>query len=172
MSVGSVVTTTEEGLTESGMCESLSGCWACTVFLSREVSVLGHVCCIKVPTKEVGHEHEHREHAVHAGCMQWIITHFILSFDFEFLFIKLSSDIELSVSFLGIQMLIFPTKSKFCLMILPLPFQLLKLNTFIEGQVRFDWFPRNTDNSLSLITSRYCPLSYHMQFFTWFYPLD
>jgi hypothetical protein len=84
-SVGSVVTTTEEGLRESGMCESLSGCWVCAVFLPWEVMVSGHVRCTKVPRwrkrsgvsammREVGRGHEHHEHAVHAGCVQWIIT--------------------------------------------------------------------------------------------------
>jgi hypothetical protein len=50
-SVGSVVTTTEEGLRESGVCKLLSGCWARAVFLPREVTVPGRVCCTKVPRR-------------------------------------------------------------------------------------------------------------------------
>jgi hypothetical protein len=81
-SVGSVVTTTEEGLRESGVCESLSGCWARVVFLPWEVMVPGHVCCTKVPRRRrqrgvsaMMREVERGcEHAVRAGYMQWIIT--------------------------------------------------------------------------------------------------
>jgi hypothetical protein len=35
---GPVVTTTEEGLRESGMCKSLSRCWACAESLPRKVT--------------------------------------------------------------------------------------------------------------------------------------
>jgi hypothetical protein len=70
MSVGSVVTTTEEGLRESGVCKLLSEGWARAVFLPQEVTVLGRVCCAKVPrrrrqsgvsamTREVGCGREH-----------------------------------------------------------------------------------------------------------------
>jgi hypothetical protein len=38
MSAGSVVTTTQEGLREGGVCKSLSQCWACAESLPQEVT--------------------------------------------------------------------------------------------------------------------------------------
>jgi hypothetical protein len=40
-SAGSVVTTTEEGLREGGVCELLSQCWVCAESLPREVTWSG-----------------------------------------------------------------------------------------------------------------------------------
>jgi hypothetical protein len=77
-SVGTVVTTTEEGIRESGMCNSLSECWAHALFLPWEVMGSGCGSCDKALRlkrrrgvcaimREVGYGCGHHEHAMHAN---------------------------------------------------------------------------------------------------------